>query len=270
MSGASLGSLGVAQAREAVGPYLSVVVPAYNEVRRIEQTLGAIRSYLNAKGYDYEVIVWADGDDGTRERVAELAAGDSRVSVGGSVERAGKGRGIRSGVLRARGQFIGFCDADYKTPIEELEKVLPFLEQGYEVAIGSRAVGEARIERPAPLYRRLGSKAFKWVMRAMVGLYGIGDTQCGFKFFRGEVAHDLFARQTIDGYMFDVEVLRLAQRAGYRIKEVGVRWGDDGDTRYDPIGGTLRNARELLRIRFSANSPPAQRPPSRATRAVNS
>jgi len=96
----------------------------------------------------------------------------------------------------------------------------------------------------------VGSKVFAWTMRATVGLYGIKDTQCGFKFYRRDVATDLFTRQRIDGYMFDVEILRLAKRSGYRIKEVGVRWADDGDTRYNPIGGTLKNAKELLRIRF--------------------
>jgi dolichyl-phosphate beta-glucosyltransferase len=92
-------------------------------------------------------------------------------------------------------------------------------------------------------------------MRALVGLWGVGDTQCGFKFFQRNIARDLFARQKIDGYMFDVEILRLAAKSGYRIKEVGVRWGDDGDTRYDPVAGTWRNAKELLRIRFSRAQP---------------
>jgi dolichyl-phosphate beta-glucosyltransferase len=243
----------------AAEPYLSVIIPAYNEAQRITETLSQVRAYLDRQGCDYEVIVAADGDDGTRERVAELAASDralgERLTVIGSSARGGKGKGIRDGVRRARGRFIGFVDADYKTPIDELDKLLPDLESGCDVVIGSRAVGDSRIIRPQPLYRRWGSKAFKWVMRAIVGLYGIGDTQCGFKFFQGRVAKDLFARQRIDGYMFDVEILRLARKLGYTIKEVGVRWQDDGDSRYDPIAGTWRNARELLRIRFMQYPP---------------
>jgi dolichyl-phosphate beta-glucosyltransferase len=246
----------------AAEPYLSVIIPAYNEAQRIAETLSQVRAYLDRQGYDYEVIVAADGDDGTRERAAELAASDrtlgERLTVLGSPERGGKGKGIRDGVRRARGQYIGFVDADYKTPIEELDKLLPVLEGGCDVVIGSRAVGDSRIIRPQPLYRRWGSKAFKWIMRAIVGLYGIGDTQCGFKFFQGRVAKDLFARQRIDGYMFDVEILRLARKLGYSIKEVGVRWQDDGDSRYDPVAGTWRNARELLRIRFM-QYPPVRR-----------
>src|SRR5262249_10823595 len=148
-----------------------------------------------------------------------------------SPERCGKGKGIRQGVARARGQIIGFADADYKTPIEELAKILPWFERGYDVVIGSRGVADAAIGGPQPLYRRLGSQAFAVAMHLVIGLWQIHDTQCGFKFFRGSVARDLFARQRIDGYMFDVEILYLAQKLGFRIKEVGVRWRDDGDSR---------------------------------------
>jgi dolichyl-phosphate beta-glucosyltransferase len=231
--------------------YLSIVVPAYNEVGTISRTLTEMRSYLDRQDWSYEVIVAADGTDGTREAAAAFAPADPRFSVIGTPQRGGKGKGVRNGVNQAAGQIIGFIDADYKTPIDEIEKLLPFLREGYEVVIGSRAVGDSRIERRQPLYRRLGSMGFKWAMRALVGLWGVADTQCGFKFFQCDIARDLFARQKIDGYMFDVEVLRLATKSGYRIKEVGVRWRDDADTRYNPVSGTIKNARELLRIRFS-------------------
>ena len=231
-------------------PLLSIVVPAYNEVQRIAQTLHDIQTFLDGRGYTYEVIVSADGTDGTREVVAEIAKLDSRVSVIGSPERRGKGRGVREGILRARGQFVGNVDADYKTPIDQVERMLPYLREGCPVVIGSRRAEGTQIERHQPLYRRVGSKGFAFVMRALVGLYGINDTQCGFKFFSRRAAVALFTKQKIDGYMFDVEILRLARLEGVRIQEVGVRWADDGDTRYDPIGGTIRNAKELLRIRF--------------------
>jgi len=232
-------------------PFLSIVVPAYNEAGNISRTLTQMRGYLDRQPWSYEVIVAADGTDGTREAAAAFAPDDARYSVIGTAQRGGKGKGVRDGVSRATGQIIGFIDADYKTPIDEVDRLLPFLREGYEVVIGSRAVGESRIERRQPLYRRIGSKGFKWAMRAIVGLWGVADTQCGFKFFQAHIAHDLFSRQKIDGYMFDVEVLRLAMKSGYRIKEVGVLWRDDADSRYDPVAGTLKNARELLRIRFS-------------------
>jgi dolichyl-phosphate beta-glucosyltransferase len=238
-------------------PHLSLIIPAYNESKSILHTLGAIRAYLNKQPYSYEIIVSADGDDGTRELVAELAAHDPRLSVIGSVERGGKGRGIRNGVALAKGYMIGFVDADYKTPIEELDKLMPWFDRGYDVVIASRGVAGSRIEVPQPLYRRLGSRAFGIAMHLVIGLWSLHDTQCGFKFFRGDVARDLFSRQQIDGYMFDVEVLHLAERSGYRIKEVGVRWHDDGDSRLDLVAGNWRNMLDILGIRFSKYPQPA-------------
>ena len=237
-------------------PQFSVVVPAYNEVRSIAGTVQKIQAYFQAKGASYEIIVAADGNDGTRELVAEMAATDPRVSVIGSAERGGKGRGVRNGVAKATGQVIGFIDADYKTPIEELDKLLPFLEQGCEMVIGSRKVGESRIEKHQALYRRVGSWGFAVVRNMIVGLGDVRDTQCGFKFMQRHAAKTIFARQTIDGYMFDVEILFLARRAGYRIKEVGVRWQDDGDSRSNLVGGTWKHVRDLLRVRFARR--PAQ------------
>jgi len=233
------------------GVDLSLVVPAYNEARRIRQTLESLRSWLTARGPAFEVIVAADGDDGTREIVAALSAGDPRIAVLGSPERGGKGRGIRLGVARARGRVVGFVDGDEKTPIEEMDKLLPWLERGFDIVIGSRGMADSRVEVPQSLYRRVGSRAFALVMHALLGLHHVRDTQCGFKVFRGEVARDLFARQRIDGYLFDVEILHLAARSGYRIKEVGVRWRDDRDSRLDLVAGNWRNMVDLLRIRLA-------------------
>jgi dolichyl-phosphate beta-glucosyltransferase len=228
---------------------LSIVVPAYNEARRIVSTLEAIITYLDARDLQGEIIVVADGDDGTRERATEMAVIDPRITVLGSTTRRGKGRGVREGVQRSTGEFIGFVDADYKTPIDELDAMLPLFGAGSDVVIGSRKLATSRIDVPQPLHRRLGSSAFHAIMANLVGLHGIRDTQCGFKFFRRNVAHRIFAMQQVDGYMFDVEILRIATMLGYTIREVPVRWRDDGDTRYNPVAGTLRNARELLRIR---------------------
>ena len=152
-------------------------------------------------------------------------------------------------MARARGRLVGFVDADDKTPIEDLAGLLPWLDRGYDVVIGSRAMAESRIERRPPLHRRVGSRLFGLGLRLLLGLRGLRDTQCGFKVFRGDVARELFARQRIDGYMFDVEVLRLAEGRGHRIKEVGVRWRDDGDSRLDLVAGNWRNLVDLLRIR---------------------
>ena len=229
---------------------VGVVVPAYNEVRSIGATLGEIRGYFAAKPYDFEIVVAADGNDGTRELVAELARSEPRLKVIGSPERRGKGRGVREGMQLVRGDVIGFVDADNKTPITEFDKFEPYFASGTDLVIGSRGLRESRIERPQPLYRRAGSKVFAVGMHAIVGLHSITDTQCGFKFFRRAAADEIFHNQRVDGYMFDVEVLYLASARGYRIAQVPVRWRDDGDSRLDLVAGNLRNLRDLLRIRL--------------------
>jgi dolichyl-phosphate beta-glucosyltransferase len=232
-------------------PYLSLIIPAYNEVARISDTIGEVKSYLTSRAYTHEIIVVADGDDGTREHVALLAETDPALKVIGSVARKGKGFGVRQGVLMARGDVIGFIDADNKTPMNEFDKVIPLLAAGDEVVIGSRRLSASTIERPQPGYRRLGSKGFAFLIHAIVGLPDIADTQCGFKFFQRRAALALFGSQVIDGYMFDVEILYLARRVGYRIGQVPVRWRDDGDSRLALFSGNLQNVRDILRIRFA-------------------
>jgi dolichyl-phosphate beta-glucosyltransferase len=233
------------------GPELSIIIPAFNESATIVRTLTLVRDYLDAQNSTFEVIVSADGNDGTRERAREFAGDDDRFTVLGTAERGGKGRGVRAGIQLARGQIIGFVDADYKTPIEEAERILPWFEQGYEVVIGSRGMGDSKIERQQKLYRRVGSRVFAFGMRTVTGLRNVVDTQCGFKFFTRRAARDIFARQKIDGYMFDVEILRLAQVLNYKIKEVGIRWHDDGDSRLELVAGNWRNAQDILKIGLS-------------------
>ncbi len=230
--------------------FVSLVIPAYNEVKRISHTVSQARQYFAERHLTCQIIVAADGDDGTRERVAEMARDDAALQVIGSVERCGKGHGIRAAVALAIGEWVGFVDADDKTPISEFDKFDPLLRDGYDVVIGSRALRDSTIERAQPLYRQLGSRGFSVFMHTVVGLPGIVDSQCGFKFFQGAVARDLFARQRIDGYMFDVEILYLAQKAGYRIAQVPIRWRDDGDSRLVLLGGNLRNVIDIFRIRF--------------------
>ena len=162
---------------------------------------------------------------------------------------------IRNAVERANGQIIGFIDADYKTPIDEIEKILPWFSEGYDLVFGSRAVPGSTIENPQKWYRRLGSWGFGKCMHLLCGLWHVHDTQCGFKFYRAPVAHDLFPRLRVDGYMFDVDLLYLAQRRGYRMREVGIRWRDDGDSRLALVSGNWRNLVDLFRIRFGRRSP---------------
>lgn len=228
---------------------LTLILPAYNERASIRATIEAAFAYFASRGIDAEIIVAADGSDGTREVVGEMAAGNPALRVIGHPERMGKGRGVREAVQIARGRIIGYADADNKVPFEEYDKIRTELERGFEVVTGSRALARSSIERRQPLYRRLGSKGFAVFMHAVVGLHEVHDSQCGFKFFPREVARRLFEAQCIDGYMFDVEILALAERFGYRTREVPIRWRDDADSRLQLLSGNIRNVIDIFKIR---------------------
>jgi dolichyl-phosphate beta-glucosyltransferase len=238
-------------------PLVSLILPAFNERASIGKTIAEAKAYLDSRGLSHEIIVAADGTDGTREFVAEMTQSIPALAVLGHDQRRGKGFGIRQAVGLARGQIIGFADADNKTPIEEFERFKVLLDQGYDLVIGSRGLPESRIERPQKLYRRVGSWGFRMLLKSILSLPGIRDTQCGFKFFRREIALDLFRRQRIDSYMFDIEILYLACRAGYRIGQVPVRWRDDADSRLDLFRGNIRNVLDVVRIRLAGYPPPS-------------
>ena len=230
-------------------PYITLILPAYNESATIRRTITRTVDYFQLRQYRYEIIAAIDGDDGARELVAEMSKTNPAIKVTGHSGRCGKGRGIREAIRISTGAVIGYADADYKVPIEEFDKIQPLLVQGYDVVIGSRGLAKSVVERKQPLYRRLGSRGFAVFMRAVVGLAGISDTQCGFKFFTRAAALRLFAAQKIDGYMFDVEILSIAQLLGYRIAETPIRWQDDGDSRLQLFRGNLRNVIDIFRIR---------------------
>lgn len=234
--------------------YISLILPAFNEAAIIGNTICQAVRYFEERGWSYEIIVAADGEDGTREAAAGLAAVNPRIKVAGHCERLGKGRGVREAVALSAGSIIGYADADYKVPMEEFDHLRPWLEQGFDMVTGSRALAQSVIERRQPWYRRMGSLGFRILMRAATGLYDITDSQCGFKFFRREVALELFARQKIDGYMFDVELLVLARLLGYSLKEVPIRWRDDGDSRLQLFRGNLRNVVDICRIRLARSA----------------
>jgi dolichyl-phosphate beta-glucosyltransferase len=241
-------------------PFLSLVVPAYNEERRLGPTLARILDYLAARPYASEVIVVSDGStDGTAQVAREaLERADLPANVQGRfVEyqpNGGKGKAVRTGVYATTGQVVAFTDADLSTPIEEVDRALAYLSSGetrgrYRLVIGSRAADGAMVEKFQPLYRRASARFFNLLRDGIVGIRGLRDTQCGLKVFDGPTARFIFGRQQIDGFMFDVETMFIAQRLGLPILELGVRWADAPESKVR-ISSGLRLLPDLLRIRF--------------------
>ncbi|MSR81837.1 MAG: glycosyltransferase family 2 protein [Candidatus Latescibacteria bacterium] len=230
---------------------LTIIIPGYNEEKRIGLTLEQSVAYLSRQSWRWEIIVVDDGSaDQMAGRVEEFARTWPMVRALRHTPNRGKGYAIRQGVAAAQGRYIGFTDADYKTDIAALGPAMELLEGGCDGVIGDRTLSRSRIAVPRRRYRQLGTRLFKGVLLKAMGLGGFGDTQCGFKFFRAEVMRDLFGRQRVDGYMFDVEILLLSVQAGYHIEGLAVEWRDDSDSRFKPLSGTWRNLRELARIRW--------------------
>jgi dolichyl-phosphate beta-glucosyltransferase len=229
--------------------YLSVVIPAWNEEKRIGPSLVEVGKYLTGKSFISEVIVVDDGStDGTAEVAAETLAMRVPFRIIGLGQNRGKGHAVKEGVLAAAGEVILFSDADLSTPIEEFEKFLPWLEWGDDVIIGSRALKESDVRiHQNPLRQTMG-KLFNVLVRLFV-LGGIRDTQCGFKAFKRPAALDLFSRLETEGFAFDVEILTLARRLDYRIREVPVVWKNSPPSRVRIMAGSARMLRELWRIR---------------------
>ncbi len=238
---------------------LSLILPAFEEERTIAAELRALRAFFEGRGEPFELLVVADGNDATADEARRATPNDGTVVVIESRARLGKGHAIRRGVGIARYARIGYVDADGKTPITEYDAIARWLDAGDTIVIGTRHAPGARIEREQRWYRRLGSRGFRSLVRGL-GLSDLSDTQCGFKFFRADVARALFAQSHIDGYMFDVEILALARRAGHRIREVPVCWSDDGDSRLELVRGNAANLRDLVRIRRSLRASATSRP----------
>jgi dolichyl-phosphate beta-glucosyltransferase len=231
--------------------FLSVVIPAYNEEARIGAALEKVRTYLGHQRYRAEVIVVENASTDRTAAIVEAAASEPGVPVRLlRLAEAGKGRAVRAGMLAATGEYRFFADADLSMPIEQLDRFLPPVLEGVDVAIGSReAPGARRIGEPG--YRHLMGRVYNWIIR-MVAVDGFDDTQCGFKMFRGEVADWLFRRQQINGWAFDIELLLLAKRQGYRVVEVPIDWYHGEQSKVRPIHDTVTMLAETLRIRLNA------------------
>jgi dolichyl-phosphate beta-glucosyltransferase len=247
-----------AQPSRVVKCYLSILVPAYNEEKRLPATLEAIADYLAVRDFSHELVVIDDGSkDGTRDVVREFARDRPWVRLvqyddeHGNPLNRGKGFAVRAGVEAAVGRDIIFSDADLSTPIEEMERLLPPISRGdCDVAIASRALPESNLAVHQPIHREFMGRTFNKIVQKLA-VPGVLDTQCGFKAFRGDVAKRLFGMSQIDGFGFDPEILFLANKLGYKIREIPVTWRHRDNSRVNPLTAPLGMIRELFEIRWN-------------------
>ena len=229
----------------------SIVIPAYNEGKRLGATLEKVLGYVREQGWNAEVVVVNDGSrDNTAELVRAFSAKDSTLRLIENPGNRGKGYAVRNGMLNARGEVIVFSDADLSSPIEEMPKLLAALAAGADIAIGSRWLrAELQTQRQS-LHRQLFGRVFNVLNRAILGLQ-FKDTQCGFKAFTRRAALMILPLQRIERWGFDPEILFLARKFGFRVEEVAVRWGHVGGTRINPLIDGARMFQEMVRIRWN-------------------
>jgi len=232
-------------------PHLSVVIPVYNEAKGIAESMRRVEAYMNLRKYSWELLVVSDGStDETDKRVREFIASrpNALVRLLSAERNHGKGFAARRGVLEARGGYILLTDADLSSPIKEVDKLIRALEGGADMAIASRVVREEGADVRQCFKRWLSGRIFNYFVRLFV-IRGIKDTQCGFKCFKSKPAHALFGEQKLEGFAFDVEILYLAKRHGYAIKEVSVMWRQGPDSRVSLLKDSLLMLGDLFKIR---------------------
>ncbi len=231
-----------------MAPYLSVVIPAYNEEKRLPQSLAAVIEFLKKQSYESEVIV---SDDGSADKTVEVASEILKTvphKIVTTPENKGKGNAVRQGVLASQGEYVLFTDADLSTPIEEVTRFLAHLAKDQDVVIGSRALpGSQVMIHQNPLRETMG-KVFNSIA-CFFAFKGIHDSQCGFKAFRREAALKLFGLQKLDGFSFDVEIVFLAQKLGLRLLELPVVWRNSAQSRVRVFLDPLLMFWDVLRIR---------------------
>lgn len=244
---------------KSIQPYLSVIIPAYNEVDNFNKgALKGVEDYINKQSYLTEVILV---DDGSNDKTADLIEDWIKNKKAWKLIKnphKGKAIAVSTGVLQAKGKYIIFTDFDQATPLGEIEKLLPFMNKGFEIAIGSREIKGSKREKE-PWYRHLMGRGWNIIVKSLV-IRGIQDTQCGFKLFNAEIAHEIFQSLSVykdaeeqEAYMgaFDVEILYIAQKRGYQIAEVPVHWHHVKTSRLNPFRDSARMFIDLLKIRFS-------------------
>ena len=228
--------------------FLSVVVPVYNEADKIEKNLKIILEYLKGR-YTYEMIVVDDGSrDDTYAIASRIGEKDPCIKLLKNEVNCGKGYTLKKGMTAASGKYVLFTDADLSTPFQDIEKILPWLEQGYDLAIGSRKLKNSDLRVHQAWYREFMGCVFFYLAKVFVAS-GVHDFNCGFKGFTRESAHHLFGKMRINRWGYDVEILHIAGKHGYRIKEVPISWVNSDTSKVNLFKDALRSFMDLIRIR---------------------
>ncbi|QNI35996.1 dolichyl-phosphate beta-glucosyltransferase [Edaphobacter albus] len=233
-------------------PELSIVIPAYNESARIESALERVTSCIAEQGWNAEVLVVDDGSsDNTAQIVQHWMQTHPRLHLIQNPGNRGKGYSVRNGLLQAAGDIVMFTDADLSAPMEEAERLITAIREGADVAIGSRWLDRARQTIHQPLYRQFFGRCFNWITRTVMGL-PFKDTQCGFKAFKRSAAQVIFRLQTIERWGFDPEILFIARKLGYQIREVPVTWGHDERSRISYLKDGMKMLQDMAHIRSNS------------------
>ncbi len=233
-----------------IGKPISIVIPAYNEAERIGSTVEKVYNYFSRKKQSFDIIIIDDGSrDDTANIVLDRAKRIGHITLLHNSINQGKGFSVRKGMIHAAHDLILLTDADLSTPIEEFEKLIPWIQRGYDIVMGSRGLEESEIVLRQPWYRQTMGKVFNLLVRTLI-VNDFRDTQCGFKLFGHRAAERIFGLSKINGFAFDVEVLFIARKMGYKTKEVPIRWVDSPRSRVNPLKDPVKMLLDLLRIRF--------------------
>lgn len=232
--------------------YLSVIIPAYNEEKRLPRTLTDIDRYLRKQNYDYEIIVVDGGStDRTSDITREMMGKIKNLKLTEVKNCQGKGEAVKEGMLKAQGEFRIFTDADNSTSIDQVEKMWSWFKKGFDIVIGSRDIQGAVLDPPQPWLRKvILGEGFKLYRKIIIGLWEIEDTQCGFKCLTKKAVENIFPRSKINRFAFDPEILVLAKKFGYKIKEIPVYWKNDLESKVN-FKSIIKMALDLLKIRWN-------------------
>ncbi|MBI2596928.1 glycosyltransferase [Candidatus Daviesbacteria bacterium] len=231
--------------------YLSLIIPAYNEEKKIERDVKEAFTHFKQKKITAEVIVSTDGiTDNTNKIVQELQKEYPHLVLIAKEQKIGKGAAIKKGVEKAKGKYIMFADAGYCVPFKFISSGIKKLEEGYDLAFADRGDKKTIMRNNQPLYRKIGSRAFGILVKYILGVpRHIRDTQCGFKIYKRDVAKSLFGDLETDGMMFDLEHILRAKKSNFNIGVFPIEWKNDSDTKFDPISGGLDSIREIYNIK---------------------